>query len=134
MGELFLPLGGLVGCDRRDRAAQKGLERIKAEIFKSRNKTSQSSFTQKSAEILEEHQKRLEDWKAKREHVLMRCRHCRANKFWGTQNNFPNIRLMRRYKPQLVFFFSDSSSFPDANHRQRGRPQYAMSKCSRTVA
>ena len=70
LGELYLPLEGL-----RDIAAEKArltkeLQKIDAEIEKVQQKLSNPAFTEKvPPAVLEEHQKRLADWQAKRRHV-----------------------------------------------------------------
>jgi valyl-tRNA synthetase len=70
MGELYLPLEGLVDTAAELARLTKELEKIVSEITKVEQKLANPGFTQKvPAEVLAEHQKRREDWIAKREHV-----------------------------------------------------------------
>jgi valyl-tRNA synthetase len=70
LGDLFLPLEGLVDLEAEKNRLKKELEKIEAEITKVEQKLANPSFTQKvPATVLEEHKKRLVDWQAKREHV-----------------------------------------------------------------
>jgi valyl-tRNA synthetase len=70
LGDLFLPLEGLVDLEAEKTRLKKELEKIEAEITKVEQKLANPSFTQKvPATVLEEHKKRLADWQAKREHV-----------------------------------------------------------------
>ena len=70
LGDLFLPLEGLVDMEAERNRLKKELEKIEAEIAKVDQKLSNPNFTQKvPATVLEEHKKRLADWQAKREHV-----------------------------------------------------------------
>jgi valyl-tRNA synthetase len=69
-GELFLPLEGLVDTDAEKTRLKKELEKIESEISKVEQKLANPNFTQKvPAAVLEDHQKRLADWQAKREHT-----------------------------------------------------------------
>jgi valyl-tRNA synthetase len=71
MGEIFLPLEGLIDVGAETTRLQKELEKIDQEIAKVQGKLNNPSFTQKvPAAVLEEHQKRLADWLDKREAVL----------------------------------------------------------------
>jgi valyl-tRNA synthetase len=70
MGELYLPLEGLVDVAAEIARWTKELEKITAEIAKVEQKLSNPSFAQKvPAEVLAEHQKRLADWLSKKEHA-----------------------------------------------------------------
>ncbi len=70
MGELYLPLEGLVDTTAELARLTKELEKIAGEIVKVEQKLANPNFTQKvPAEVLAEHRKRLEDWIAKRDHV-----------------------------------------------------------------
>jgi len=70
LGDLFLPLEGLVDVEAERSRLKKELEKIEAEIAKVEQKLANPNFTQKvPATVLEEHKKRLADWQAKREHV-----------------------------------------------------------------
>jgi valyl-tRNA synthetase len=71
LGELYLPLEGLVDAEAEKSRLKKELEKIEAEISKVEQKLANPNFTQKvPASVLDEHKKRLADWQAKREHVL----------------------------------------------------------------
>ncbi|MHC1767785.1 MAG: valine--tRNA ligase [Verrucomicrobiia bacterium] len=70
LGELYLPLEGLVDVAAEKARLTKELARIKAEIQKVQQKLENPNFVQKvPPAVLEEHQKRLADWKAKYEQV-----------------------------------------------------------------
>jgi valyl-tRNA synthetase len=70
LGDLFLPLEGLVDAEAERNRLKKDLEKIEGEIARVEQKLANPSFTQKApATVLEEHQKRLADWQAKREHA-----------------------------------------------------------------
>jgi valyl-tRNA synthetase len=70
MGELYLPLEGLVDTAAELSRLTKELEKYAAEITKVEQKLANPNFTQKvPPEVLAEHHKRLEDWIAKRDHV-----------------------------------------------------------------
>jgi valyl-tRNA synthetase len=69
-GDLFLPLEGLVDFEAERGRLSKELARIDGEIEKVQQKLNNPNFTQKvPAAVLEEHQKRLADWQAKRTQV-----------------------------------------------------------------
>jgi len=71
VGELFLPLEGLIDVAAERTRLQKELEKIRAEIEKVSQKLSNPSFAQKvPAKVLEEHHQRLTDWNAKHAQVL----------------------------------------------------------------
>ncbi|HEY1790982.1 MAG TPA: valine--tRNA ligase [Verrucomicrobiae bacterium] len=70
LGDLFLPLEGLVDVEAERTRLTKELEKIEGEIAKVEQKLANPNFTQKvPATVLEEHKKRLADWQAKREHA-----------------------------------------------------------------
>jgi valyl-tRNA synthetase len=70
MGELYLPLEGLVDTTAELARLTKEREKIAGEITKVEQKLANPNFTQKvPPEVLTEHRKRLEDWIAKRDHV-----------------------------------------------------------------
>jgi valyl-tRNA synthetase len=70
LGELFLPLEGLVDTEAEKARLNKELEKIEGEITKVEQKLANPNFAQKvPAAVLDEHKKRLADWQAKREHV-----------------------------------------------------------------
>lgn len=70
IGELYLPLEGLVDAAAEKVRLSKELEKVQAEIVKAEERLSNPSFTQKAPpNVLAEHQKRLADWKSKRDQV-----------------------------------------------------------------
>jgi valyl-tRNA synthetase len=70
LGELYLPLEGLIDVEAERARLTKELARIEAEIDKVQAKLSNPNFTQKvPPPVLEEHGKRLGDWQAKRQQV-----------------------------------------------------------------
>lgn len=70
LGELFLPLEGLVDVEAEKARLKKELEKAEAEIAKVEQKLSNPQFVQKvPPAVLAEHQKRLAEWQAKRDHV-----------------------------------------------------------------
>jgi valyl-tRNA synthetase len=70
LGDLFLPLEGLIDKAAETARLKKELEKIEAEAAKVEQKLANPNFTQKvPANVLQEHQKRLADWQAKRDHV-----------------------------------------------------------------
>jgi valyl-tRNA synthetase len=70
LGELFLPLEGLVDVDAERNRLKKELEKIEGEIAKVEQKLCNPSFTQKApAAVLDEHKKRLADWQARGDHA-----------------------------------------------------------------
>jgi valyl-tRNA synthetase len=70
MGELYLPLEGLVDSAAESTRLTRELEKYVVEITKVEQKLANPNFTQKvPPEVLAEHRKRLEDWIAKKEHV-----------------------------------------------------------------
>ena len=70
LGELFLPLEGLVDAAAETARLKKELAKIEAEIVKVEQKLGNPEFEQKvPAEVFREHQQRLTDWLAKKQHV-----------------------------------------------------------------
>jgi valyl-tRNA synthetase len=70
MGELFLPLEGLVDVAAETARLKKEVEKAAAEIAKVEQKLANPNFTQKvPPQVLQEHQQRLAEWQAKLEHV-----------------------------------------------------------------
>ncbi|MCW5551437.1 MAG: valine--tRNA ligase [Verrucomicrobiae bacterium] len=70
LGELFLPLEGLVDVAAEKARLTKERERIETEILKVQQKLSSPAFAQKAPpQVLQEHQQRLADWQAKLAHV-----------------------------------------------------------------
>jgi valyl-tRNA synthetase len=68
MGELYLPLEGLIDVGAEKTRLKKELDKAEAEIAKVQQKLNNPAFTQKvPATVLAEHQKRLADWQAKRD-------------------------------------------------------------------
>lgn len=67
LGDLFLPLDGLIDVEAEKSRLNKELEKIDAEIAKVQEKLNNPNFTQKvPMAVLEEHRKRLADWETKR--------------------------------------------------------------------
>ena len=70
LGDLFLPLEGLIDKEAETARLKKELEKIEAEAAKVEQKLANPNFTQKvPANVLQEHQQRLAEWQSKREHV-----------------------------------------------------------------
>ena len=70
LGELFLPLEGLVDIAAEKARLKKELAKIEAEIAKVQSKLNNTDFVQKvPATVLEEHRKRLGDWQSKQQQV-----------------------------------------------------------------
>ncbi len=70
LGELFLPLEGLVDAAAETARLTKEVEKIQAEIAKVEQKLANPNFTQKvPATVLAEHRQRLADWQAKLAHA-----------------------------------------------------------------
>ncbi len=66
LGELFLPLEGLIDHEAERARLTKELAKIQSEIEKVEQKLANPSFTQKvPPAVLEEHKQRLADWQAK---------------------------------------------------------------------
>ena len=70
LGDLFLPLEGLVDVAAETARLSKELEKIEAEIAKVETKLNNPNFNQKApAKVLAEHQQRLAEWQSKRDHA-----------------------------------------------------------------
>ena len=70
LGDLFLPLEGLIDKEAETARLKKELEKIEAEAAKVEQKLANPNFTQKvPPQVLAEHQQRLAEWQSKREHV-----------------------------------------------------------------
>jgi len=70
LGELFLPMEGLVDVEAEKVRLTKKAEEIQAEITKVEQKLANPNFAQKvPAKVLEEHQQRLADWQVKLKQV-----------------------------------------------------------------
>ncbi len=70
LGELYLPLGGLVDASAEKARLTKEQEKITGEIEKAEQRLNNPSFTEKAPpNVLQEHQKRLADWRTKHEQV-----------------------------------------------------------------
>ncbi len=66
LGDLFLPLAGLVDYAAERERLTKELEKIRSEISKVEAKLSNPAFTEKvPVKVLDEHKQRLADWQAK---------------------------------------------------------------------
>jgi valyl-tRNA synthetase len=70
LGELFLPLEGLIDVAAEKIRLAKEVEKFKAEILKVEQKLANPNFTQKvPPAVLADHQKRLQDWQTKLAHT-----------------------------------------------------------------
>jgi valyl-tRNA synthetase len=70
LGELFLPLEGLIDVAAEKARLAKELAKIEAEITKVQQKLQNPSFTQKvPPAVLQEHQARLENWQQRQQQV-----------------------------------------------------------------
>jgi valyl-tRNA synthetase len=70
LGELCLPLEGLVDVAAEKTRLTKELEKISGELTKVEQKLANPNFVQKvPPQVLEEHQQRLAEWKAKLQHT-----------------------------------------------------------------
>ena len=70
LGELFLPLEGLVDIEAERTRLKKELSKIEAEIEKARAKLDNADFVNKApAQVLEEHRNRLTDWETRRQQI-----------------------------------------------------------------
>jgi valyl-tRNA synthetase len=70
LGELYLPLEGLIDVAAEITRLKKEVEKAASEVAKVEEKLSNPAFTQKvPPHILQEHQKRLTDWQARRDGV-----------------------------------------------------------------
>ncbi|MEI6781596.1 MAG: valine--tRNA ligase [Verrucomicrobiota bacterium] len=70
LGDLYLPLEGLIDVAAEKARLAKELDKIQGEITKAEQKLSNPSFTSKvPPQVLQEHQQRLAEWQAKRERI-----------------------------------------------------------------
>ena len=70
LGELFLPLEGLIDVEAEKSRLKKEMEKIESEISKVEQKLNNPAFAQKvPAQVLEEHKKRLVEWQDKLAHT-----------------------------------------------------------------
>jgi valyl-tRNA synthetase len=71
LGELFLPLEGVIDVEAERARLTKELSKTDAEIVKVKEKLANPNFAQKvPPAVLDEHQKRLADWEAKKAGLL----------------------------------------------------------------
>jgi valyl-tRNA synthetase len=71
LGDLFLPLEGLVDVAAETARLKKELEKADTEIARLDQKLADPNFTARApAHVLEDHRQRRADWQAKREHLL----------------------------------------------------------------
>ncbi len=71
LGELYLPLEGMMDVGAEKERLKKEIAKARAEIEKVKQKLANPAFVQKVPPVvLEEHQKRLAGWQAKLEHLL----------------------------------------------------------------
>ena len=71
LGDLYLPLEGLVDVEAEKARLGKEIAKVDAEIAKVQEKLSNPNFAGKvPANVLEEHQKRLADWEARKDQIL----------------------------------------------------------------
>ena len=70
LGELYLPLEGLIDVAAEKARLTKELEKTETEIAKAEQKLNNPNFTSKAPpHVLQEHQQRLAEWQAKRDRV-----------------------------------------------------------------
>jgi len=70
LGDLYLPLEGLIDVAAEKARLAKELDKIQTEITKAEQKLSNPNFTSKAPpHVLQEHQQRLVEWHAKRDRV-----------------------------------------------------------------
>ena len=70
LGDLYLPLEGLIDIEAEKARLKKELEKIEAEAAKVEQKLANPNFSQKvPPNVLAEHQQRLAEWQSKRDHV-----------------------------------------------------------------
>jgi valyl-tRNA synthetase len=70
LGELFLPLEGLVDVEAEKARLKKEVEKAEAEIAKVEQKLANPNFTQKvPPQVLQDHQQRLVEWQGKLAHA-----------------------------------------------------------------
>src|SRR5207247_4990376 len=71
LGDLYLPLEGLLDLEAEKARLKKELEKAKTEIAKVEQKLANTQFVQKAPpQVLAEHQNRLTEWQAKKEHAM----------------------------------------------------------------
>ena len=71
LGDLYLPLEGLIDVEAEKARLKKELEKAETELAKVQQKLNNPAFTQKvPPNVLAEHQKRLAEWQSKKEHLL----------------------------------------------------------------
>ena len=70
LGDLYLPLEGLIDIEAEKARLKKELEKIETEAAKVEQKLANPNFAQKvPPNVLAEHQQRLAEWHSKRDHV-----------------------------------------------------------------
>ncbi len=70
LGELYLPLEGLLDTEAEKTRLRKEIAKYEAEVTKVQERLGNSAFTSKApAAVLAEHQKRLDDWRSKLDHA-----------------------------------------------------------------
>jgi valyl-tRNA synthetase len=70
LGDLFLPLEGLIDVAAEKARHVKELEKIESEITKAEQKLNNPSFSSKAPpQVLQQHQQRLAEWQAKRDRI-----------------------------------------------------------------
>jgi len=70
LGELFLPLEGLIDTEAEKSRLKKEIEKAESEISKVEQKLNNPAFAQKvPANVLDEHKQRLADWQSKLTHA-----------------------------------------------------------------
>jgi valyl-tRNA synthetase len=70
LGDLYLPMEGLIDVAAEKARLSKELDKINSEIIKTEQKLGNPNFTSKAPpHVLEEHQQRLAEWQAKRDRV-----------------------------------------------------------------
>ncbi|HTG45765.1 MAG TPA: class I tRNA ligase family protein, partial [Verrucomicrobiae bacterium] len=75
LGELLLPLEGVIDVEAERKRLHKEIEKFDGEIRKVQDKLNNPGFTSKvPAAVLDDHQKRLAEWSAKKEAVLAQIR------------------------------------------------------------
>ncbi|MGA2556182.1 MAG: valine--tRNA ligase, partial [Verrucomicrobiota bacterium] len=75
LGELFLPLEGVVDLEAEKKRLQAEMDKCRMEVGKVKQKLANPAFVQKAPPaVLEEHRKRLAAWQAKEEHLLQSLR------------------------------------------------------------
>lgn len=70
LGEIFMPLEGLVDVDAEKTRISRGLEKISVEIKRSQAKLSNESFVQRApADVVQQEKERLAEWLSKKNHL-----------------------------------------------------------------